>query len=180
MISRQLKIFILLFVSACSICAFAEAQDLPNAEKRRGVNLEWEAVEGATVYELRVVRLLKDGKRNPPFFFKVNSASWNGSINPGQYEMTLRTYDDRDVPGDWSDPIPFVVKANPPRTIAPTSGEKVATKQTEKYEVGLSWEDPSKSGRYEIEIESTDGDYKEKINVEGQKTKLTLDVSKIS
>ncbi|RME17283.1 MAG: hypothetical protein D6797_02840 [Bdellovibrio sp.] len=110
--------------------------------QRRTIQLEWEPVPGATAYEIR----LRKGPKN--YTFKTKKPSWKGAIQPGLYEMSIRSYDERGVPGDWSRSIPLKVKLFAARLIAPKGD--VFTKKEKRAEVAFQWTPVKGASAYHI------------------------------
>lgn len=149
-----------------------------NEEIRRQVNLEWEEVPGATQYEIQVTRILKGNERKKPVYFKLNKSVWSAAINPGQYEMLLRSYDSRGVPGEWSEPVEFWVKIAAPEIVHPKSNSMVQAEDDETDDLKLQWQPVEGAAEYEIEISSEDGDYKETRKTKDTELSLDLPVAK--
>ncbi|MCB0367060.1 MAG: hypothetical protein H6624_07805 [Bdellovibrionaceae bacterium] len=146
---------------------------------RRDVNLEWEEVEFATSYQIRLTRKPRPDSSEPSRTFKTNEPKWSGDLKPGFYTMELRSYDDRGVPGEWSEPSEFWVKIPPPTPLTPEANKGIRTKETKEYETRFSWKAFSGASRYKVEIESEDGSFKSSKEVEENKLELDLPVAKI-
>lgn len=147
------------------------------AKARRYVNLEWEPVEDATQYEVTITRIRKGGERAKPSTFKVGEAKWRGQINPGKYEMLLRSYDDRGVPGGWSEPVLFLVKNPPPARIYPTPDLVIETKEASTFDVEFQWQSEENDSGFRLDIESTTGDFKKSYKVSGTSKEVDLPVA---
>jgi hypothetical protein len=163
----------LLLGAATSWPRLAEAAN----ELKRQVNLEWEEIEDATLYEIQVTRILKDGQRKKPLYFKLKKARWAATVNPGRYEMRIRSYDQRGVPGEWADPMEFWVKIAAPETIAPLKESKIKTEGDEKADVEFRWNPVEGASSYELTLESLDGKIKESKTLEGTSLHLDLPVA---
>ncbi|MCB0408413.1 MAG: hypothetical protein KDD34_09430, partial [Bdellovibrionales bacterium] len=147
-------------------------------EFQRSVNLEWEPVEGATMYEVQIVRILENGKKKAPVTFSMESPLWQATINYGKYELSLRSYDDRSVPGDWSDPMEFLVRPPPPDIIQPQEKSTLSSNDDNREKVTFAWKPVSGAKSYQLKVSSVDGATNENISTESTSHSLHLSVAK--
>src|SRR5438128_549447 len=82
--------------------------------QRRTLELELEQVEGSSGYDVQVEKFLRDGKKGEVKTFHLKSSTWKATLNPGHYEMKVRTIDSRGVPGEWAPSRDFIVPLFPP------------------------------------------------------------------
>jgi hypothetical protein len=129
----------------------AEAAD----RVRRNVLIEWEKIDGASAYEVQVVR--KDDSMKKPLRFKTKEPKWSATIKPGLYNMQIRSYDDRGVPGDWSPPSELTVKLPAIIALAPSANEVVNASAEKSDEVRFKWEPVSGAIKYRIHAQSASG-----------------------
>ena len=140
------------------------------AEKvRRNVEVEWEPVEGATLYEVQVTRKdvikEKDGSIKKPQRFRVKVPSWSATIAPGLYNMQIRSFDDRDAPGDWSPPSDLMVKLPSVVMETPKSGERLKASDEKEQDLKLRWNEVPGAAKYKVSIHSTTSAYKEEKEI---------------
>lgn len=124
---------------------------------RRLVNFEWEAIEGASSYQVELKQTKEDGKT---FNFKVKEAMWNGKLTPGNYIMRLRSSDERGVPGEWSPPSPFEVGLESVRLTFPAPKAELAGKRSDEEKINFRWEPAGGASTYHFELQSDDGEFK--------------------
>lgn len=137
----------------------------------RWVELELEEIEGATAYELEFKSEIS-GKTST---FKTESSQWKAKVKPGKYQMRLRSYDGRKVPGPWSEPSPIAINFPGPKLLSPAIDSKVASDENDTSEVKFQWENIPGVPYYKIEVKSgdktwtevtTNTDYEFKLPVE--------------
>lgn len=150
---------------------FAAEETPAAAATRRGVNLEWEPIEEATGYELELTSVATNKRAS----FKTREPKWNGNINSGRYKMRLRAFDDRGVPGAWSDPEQIFVKLHSPKLIRPAEKAELKTNEVEKETVKFSWEFIAGAKEYRIVI---NGGTSVSQNISGVETSIELPVAK--
>jgi hypothetical protein len=114
------------------------------AERR--IDLNWDPIEGAKSYEIELFELTKDGEINLGIFSSSGSL-WGKDVKPGRYKVRLRALDRRDVPGEWSEPIPVEVKFEKVQTLRPYEAENVS-----EEEVVFQWNKISGARKYQIII----------------------------
>src|SRR5437868_4889588 len=102
--NRILALLFLVVTTAAASFALAEAKT-ETANSQRSVELEIEAVDGASSYEIELISMQNKKVLN----FKMKTPLWKAKVKPGLYEMRLRSYDSRGVPGEWSENEKFAV-----------------------------------------------------------------------
>jgi hypothetical protein len=153
--------------------AFAE-----EAKYRRKVDLEFEEIPDATRYEIKVIRIKEGGTPGKPMFFKTTKPVWQAEIAPGRYMLQLRSYDDREVPGDWSEAFEYWVKIPAPAPLAPIAGADVTTKEDEEAAVELKWEPIKGVEKYRVEVMSDDQITRKEAFSDRNYVKVILPVAK--
>lgn len=131
-----------------------------SAPYRRLVNFEWEAIEGATSYEIQLIQSKEDDKetgKGKTFNFKVKEAAWNGRLTPGKYMMKLRSRDYRGVPGEWSTPSEFNVGLEAVSLKSPAPNAKINSKEDDTTKMVLEWSPVGGADQYQVTITSEDG-----------------------
>ena len=127
---------------------------------KRSVDLAWGPVEGATAYELKIKSVTRPNSN--PLFFKTKKAQWTGKIRPGEYEMNIRSYDKRQVPGPWSDKINFWAKVPPPVLIEPKNKTVIESPVEGGLEVKFVWKNPYMAPSFKLIVSSPESGF-EKI-----------------
>lgn len=152
---------------------FADAADV----RRRYLELELEEVEGAKGYHVQVTRIMPDGSRKKPFVFKLKNNQWAATLNPGQYELSVRSIDERGVPGEWSEPEKLVVKLQSPNIKNPMSESKIQADDTKSEKVGFEWEAVAGVESYVFRIYNSQGKVIKEEKVNNTSVKKELDVA---
>lgn len=135
------SIFLMISLVLFSPVAFSQTENTP-----RTVVLELESVEGATQYEVEVVGENENRKQ------KLKDSVWKSQLVPGQYQIRLRVYDDRGVPGEWSDSIPLTVQLEKVTTTNPKNGTRLATDSTSEESVLLQWKPVPFATEYLVKV----------------------------
>ncbi len=123
---------------------------------RRLVNFEWDPIEGARKYEVELQQSKSDGN-GKKFSFKVKNADWNGRLTPGKYIMRLRSFDYRNVPGEWSDASDFNVGLDPVKLEAPAANSKISSNENENLKMDFRWKPVDGAERYTFSLVGEDG-----------------------
>lgn len=171
---RHLALALLIATSfVCAVDALAQNEK----SLRRAADLEWEAVPGASRYELEV-RSLVDRNAKPATFFSPR-ASWKGRLKPGKYSLRLRVFDERNVPSSWGEPSEFWVKIAPPARVLPEANAQIATQETDSYTQEFKWEPVQGAESYLLEILDENGQVLESKNTSSTDTSITLPVAQV-
>ncbi|HEX4923891.1 MAG TPA: hypothetical protein VFV50_07385 [Bdellovibrionales bacterium] len=147
------------------------------AEFRRSVDLEWEPIDDTPMYEIEISKHVGGGKRKDPQVFKVKKASWTGRLKPGQYEMRLRSFDARYVPGEWSPPSLFWVRLPSPKLIKPAPDEQFKAPDDQSTDIEFAWEPVAGAREYRIDVKSLKGDWTKSDTVTETSLKLEVPVA---
>jgi hypothetical protein len=165
-----LSALLLAEVLAASAPCFAAA----GAKVRRNVEVEWEGVEDASLYEVRVVR--KDDRSKKAQTFKLKESKWSANINPGIYLMEIRSYDQRGVPGEWSPPSEMEVKLPAIIVKSPQPGQEIEAKNADKDKLNLEWEPVPGADHYHVTAKSTTSDWKDERDFPGTAAEMNTPV----
>ncbi len=114
----------------------------------RSVLLEWEAIPGATSYEVEVSQ---NGEKVVNRMLDATKTTWNVGLPVGVYVFRMRASDWTKQPGEWSDPAPFVSSPAPPEIIAPTPGDLLSPSEATRGVV-FRWKPIGGIKHYQIEI----------------------------
>lgn len=144
---------------------------------RREINLEWESLSDASAYEIKVTRILDDKNKKEPFFIKLSNSKWRAKIAPGLYEMQLRSFDQRGVPGEWSPPSEFWVKVPSPNLVSPKPRSVLKSDHLHEQSVTLKWEPVQGAAKYRIHIKALKGSFSKEIETDQSQQEITLPVT---
>lgn len=161
------SILVLFFLTFTVLGAFAS--ELP----RRQLKTDWDPIEGAASYDLE----LKSGSR--VLNFKTKSPEWAGRLTPGVYEMRLRANDERGVPGEWADPVPFKVHLDTPAVMTPTADLVLRAKTEDEIEVPFKWQAVPGAKNYELEIRSAADEVVKRESVKDTEVSLKFETAKV-
>lgn len=158
----------------CATLVLVLAVGTAQAEERvrRNVEIEFEKIEGASSYEIQVVR--KDDSKKKPIKFKMREPKWSATIKPGIYSMQIRSYDDRGVPGDWSPPSDITVKLPSVIGLKPSANEVVNASAEKTDEVKFQWVPVQGAAKYRVHAQSANGTWVQDKDIETNS--VTLDV----
>jgi hypothetical protein len=140
---------------------------------QRTVSLEWEAVPGASSYELEFTRTQAPPEEKP-LVVQIPDPQWSGPLSPGIYEMRMRSRDKRKVPGDWSSAEQFKVGLDPVKLIYPAHQAELKSDSKDKQPIRFQWQPTGGAKEYQLELSSEDGNFQESVTVSG--TEITLDL----
>jgi hypothetical protein len=122
---------------------------------RRNVEVEFETIEGASLYEIQIKR--KDDRNGKWQQYKSNTPQWSANVKPGMYLMRTRAYDDRGAPGDWSQPADLKVRLPAIIVNSPGPGEVLKSADPAHADVKLSWEEIPGATGYRLTLKTSDG-----------------------
>lgn len=148
-------------------CASAAAETV-----RRSVTLEWYPIEGAVSYDVEIKRK-PDG--NP---LQRNFAGQTGvlELEPGSYEMRVRSRDKRKVPGDWSPVQEFEVFLAKVEIESPKAGQKINAPKPDEISLDIKWKPVPGADEYLLELVSEDGKVKIQKSVKQRGLQVTAPV----
>jgi len=113
------------------------------------VELEWEVVPGAKLYELEF-RNLEGKKLNT---FKSPNHIFKFKFKTGKYRVRARVADDRKVYGEWSQPQEFAVVPKPVKLPdQPVKTKGIIDKKTLTAEVIIHWGQAPGAAQYRVKI----------------------------
>lgn len=142
---------------------------------RRLVNFEWDPIEGATSYEIEIRQTNK--KEAKPYSFKIKDPSWNGRLPSGRYQMKLRTFDHRSVPGDWGEGQDFDVNLENVVLKFPQPDVELPTKEEKEDEIKLVWAPVGGADSYNLEITGANGEFTKTEELTRTTYSITLPVA---
>jgi hypothetical protein len=148
---------------------------LAQEKVRRNVEIEWEQVPGARLYEIQIQR--KDDRNAKLLRFKTKESRWGATVKPGAYKMQIRSYDDRGVPGPWPEGTDLIVKLPAIIVLEPKPQATVQANNPETHPVDLKWEPVPGARKYRVEIRSTSMDWSTHQEVTSSHWSLSVPVA---
>lgn len=119
---------------------------LPAKILAKTVHLEWDALESASKYELKIE---KAGVVS--LTVVVQNAKWTGDLVPGFHAYSIRAIDESGRTGFWSEPYPIVVLPPAPVLLAPENAKKIEIYPGQP--LGLSWQNVDGADHYEVKVQ---------------------------
>jgi hypothetical protein len=141
------------------------------AASESNVELEWEAVRDAKVYDLEV----KSTKNT--FKFQTIQPIWAGRLSPGFFKMRVRGRDKRGVPGEWSPYQEFKVFLDSPDWVNPTSGSVITSSNSEFQKVTLRWKKVFGGKKYNLELKGQNSTFTKNIELTDDMISVDLPVA---
>jgi hypothetical protein len=151
-LNRHLRAFIL---GSTFLAGFASVDSYAEPRVRRNVEVEFETIDGASLYEVQVQR--KDDKKAKAMRFKSSTPMWSANIKPGLYIMQTRAYDDRGAPGEWSPPSDLKVRLPAIIVTSPAPDALIKAKDPSSEEIKFSWEPIPGATGYRLTFKNSDG-----------------------
>jgi len=166
----------LMALGASSVVSFTFAFTFAFAQNkvRRNVEVEFEKIEGASSYEVKLFR--KGTRSDKPLLFKTKEPSWTANIKPGLYLMQIRSFDSRGVPGDWSPEAELLVKLSAIIIKSPAHNAVVDVEENDKANVTLQWEPIPGAKKYQVNLQSKTSAWKKEDSVSDPEIVVNLPV----
>lgn len=165
---RVLGALFILCLALGSASQHAHAQE----RVRRNVQVDWDPVEGASLYEVKIYRKDKGPKHS--LEFKLKSSSWSANVKPGIYSMKIRSYDSRGVPGEWSPESDLLVKLPAIIVKSPKEDSTLNATDADKQPLIFEWEKIPDADHYKIQVKATTGDWHTEEETKDPKISLDL------
>lgn len=108
MLIHCFKLLLISFFALYCWCEFALASSF-----NKKLEFEWDSIEGAIEYEVKLEEKVGTSWKKV-LQVKSKKPIFNRDIKPGSYRFSVRTFDDRSVPGPWSDSSDFRLKWDQP------------------------------------------------------------------
>lgn len=124
---------------------------------QRDVEMAWEAVDQATGYDVEVTRIKENGDRILPAVYSVGTPAWKARLRIGLYELRIRSRDDRNVPGDWSEPLDITVNFTALTPKTPIGGVILSSQNTDKDLIPFQWQSVPEAESYLIHVMNSQG-----------------------
>lgn len=141
------------------------------AIKLRKTSIEWDQIEGATFYEVAIKQTYSPNQTQFKKNEKTAQANLQLELPPGVYELKIRSYDQRKVAGEFSEPIQLIVQLENPKL---TQLKKVIQSENQDFEkVSLSWKPVLHAERYQLKIKPTIG---KMIEIELKQTEYSIEL----
>lgn len=144
---------------------------------RRIITLEWEPVSDAIGYQIEFRKYTKEGSPGKSYLRKTKKSIWKSRFPYGKYDMRIRSYDSRSVPGEWSEPINFAVKPPAVTLIAPENQSEIKSIDNE-IDVTFRWSRVPGIKKYKFLLNSSDGDEEFQDMINDNKLERDLDSDK--
>lgn len=118
------------------------------------LDLEWEVVEDAISYELRLTPVAADGE---PIVMSVSEARISRRVPVGVYKVQIRSKDKATgYFGPWSAPIDVEVSTKVVELLEPANGSEIQAPKEKHFVVAFRWHPTPGARRYALRIWSDD------------------------
>lgn len=144
---------------------------LTSQAKEREIELEWAPSLGAQAYEI----ILSSQNSEKTIRKKLETTATTVNVEPGTYELRIRSYDQRGVPGEWGAPSPMWVPSFPPQLIKPQ--KRVFAKNPETENLLFQWEEAAGADHYVLEVTNSEGKPIHKLKSVSASVTLPLSVA---
>jgi hypothetical protein len=122
---------------------------------KKVISFEWDPVAGAKRYQVQFTNQKNNSQVTTDFFTETNS--YTGPIPPGLYKMKLRSLDNRNVPGVWSEEVAFPVLLDKVEVTQPTQVNlEIKSVNADTEEVSFEWKEVLGADKYSIKIKDPD------------------------
>ncbi len=122
----------------------------------RLLDLNMEEVPGATLYELEFKRVDPSIEKEKRTVFKSKLPSWKGRLKPGRYQLRLRSYDARHVPGDWNKSEEIFIQREDLVISHPKDQFSFESSNEDQEKIDFSWNSVDGIKKYLFKLKSED------------------------
>ena len=148
------------------------------AQASRLVKVEWESIPSADSYDIEISELRGTPLRpKDPILVNTQALIWALQLEPGLYQMRVRSRDARKAPGAWSTPRNFDVGLENAKDLSPKDGEKVLTTEDKTAIVHFTWGRVEGANEYQFDLKSADETLKMSKLISGNSIDLKLPVA---
>lgn len=113
------------------------------------IQLNWDKVEGATKYELKLFKVKGSVKKEIKLYQSVDT-NWSEELKAGFYAYQIRTLDYRNVPGEWSELGNFTVKYNDIKIISPIKNQTFYQEDNGRIIIRFKWKKQKGASSYRL------------------------------
>lgn len=132
-----------------SLRAFAADAPVPLKPVLKTIELEWEAVEKASGYEVR----LTPAAGGKPLKFLTEEAKIVQAVPVGNYKLQIRSRsEDADIFSPWSETLPIEVVAKEITPLKPEDNSIIAALDANKFTVEFEWKPVDGVKEYTIKV----------------------------
>ncbi|MBL7545630.1 MAG: hypothetical protein JNL11_17555 [Bdellovibrionaceae bacterium] len=122
---------------------------------KKTISFEWDPVAGAKRYQVQFTNQKNNAQVITDFFTETNS--YTGPIPPGLYKMKLRSLDNRNVPGVWSEEVAFPVLLDKVEVSKPAKATlEVKSLSADTDEIHFEWKEVLGADKYSLKIFDAD------------------------
>lgn len=100
------------------------------------LELDWEAEEKASLYELEVTL---QGQKQKPAYYTTEKTFFKKNLPPGKYHLRIRSLTDKGPPSPWSPEVVIDVRPLDVSLLTPRNGDQLIATSLEEKKVTFSW-----------------------------------------
>lgn len=122
---------------------------------KKVISFEWDPVFGAKRYQVQFTNQKNNSELVTDFYTDTNT--YTGPIPPGIYKMKLRSLDNRNVPGVWSEEVAFPVLLDKVDVVQPA--QKILEQKSlnsETDELSFEWKEVLGADKYSLKIKDAE------------------------
>ena len=165
-----MKAFILFLLTSLIFSVFAEDRTL---------NISFDPIPGAVSYELKLTK--RDNDQNEYYLvkmYKLDLPEWNETLEPGEYQIQIRSLDFRGIAGPWSEASPVNIVFPQPKPIRPLADETIKSDEDDLQEVIFQWTPIQEVSSYQLVIWDDQGEVIIDEIISGNTKILNLEVGR--
>lgn len=118
---------------------------------KKVISFDWDPVVGAKRYQVQFKNQKNNSELVTDFITETNS--YTGPIPPGLYKMRLRSMDNRNVPGVWSEEVEFPVLLDKVDVTKPARMDlEIKSNSAETGEISFEWKPVLGADKYTLKI----------------------------
>lgn len=122
---------------------------------KKEISFEWDPVAGAKRYQVQFTNQKNNSEVVTDFFTETNT--YTGPIPPGYYKMKLRSLDNRNVPGVWSEEVAFPVLLDKVEVTKPELKVlELKSANSDSDEITFEWKEVLGADKYSVKIKDAD------------------------
>lgn len=158
------------------LCAPAARGEESGNSSERAVGFSWGNTSEAQAFELEFSLEGEDGYAVIADGLKaVNKPIFEGKLPPGDYQVRIRSLDQRGVPGPWGSPVDLVVPFAAVELLSPAANKKIKGATNTTSPVTFKWKAVASAPGYQLKI--LDQQQKVVLNKTISEAKLTTELA---
>ena len=143
----MIKIIILLFI----LFTFSAL-----ANEERWIDLEFDSIPDAVSYEVELFQKI-DNQKLVIDIYKSENPSWSKKVPAGKYYVRIRSIDNRNAPGPWSDEMFIPIKLPEVKILFPLKDAIIESNEDDSsHKVNFEWTSVNGANYYQFNLYNKD------------------------